>query len=282
MAAQDQDTLKLSKWDKQILIGESALGAGTLLGLSSAWYNGNSSHFHAFNDASEWLQLDKVGHFTTSYQIVRINSQILTWSGIPERKALNYSLLQTLAYMTTIEVLDGFDPTYGASFSDLGANSAGALLAYFQLKSKRAQAFTFKYSYRESGLSAYRPALLGKNFPERLLKDYNAQTYWLSINLRDITRIDAIPDWINLAIGYGGTGMVGGKYNPIFNEKGQRIPQLDRNREWSLSFDLNTDRIFKKKRGVNRALRIVSFIKIPLPGIKFSDHTAPEWQLFGF
>ncbi len=78
----------------------------------------------------------------------------------------------------------------------------------------------------------------------------------------------------------GGTGMVGGKINPIFNSEGKFIPPFERNREWSLSFDINTEKLFPSKKGLNRAFRLVSFIRIPLPGVTFSPGKSPDWTLF--
>lgn len=267
---------------KWFLIGESGLAGLSLVGLSSIWYDQPARGFHAFNDASEWLQMDKVGHYTSAYQAVRINSQILNWAGVNETLAVRYSLYQTLAYLTAVEVLDGFSPEYGASFTDLGANAAGALVYYVQFKSNTTDYFTFKYSYRNSGLSQYRPKLLGANSPERWLKDYNAQTYWLSLNIKKISGLEKFPNWLNLAIGYGANGLLGGKTNPGQNEMGEVLPDLSRKREWALSFDINLEKLFPSKKGVNRAFRIVSFIKIPLPGVVISKNEAPQWRFFTY
>ncbi len=144
--------------------------------------------------------MDKVGHFTTSYQILRVNSQILNWAGHTREKAIKYSFIQAVSYMTMVEVLDGFSPEYGASFYDLAANTAGSLLFYIQHKTNTVDYFTFKYSYQNSGFSGYRPELLGKNSSERWLKDYNGQTYWLSFNIHTISGLEKIPEWLNLAV----------------------------------------------------------------------------------
>ncbi|MES2628750.1 MAG: DUF2279 domain-containing protein [Bacteroidota bacterium] len=280
--AQPADSLQQRRKERVVVISESAIGAASLGMLASAWYNQSPRNFHAFNDADEWLQIDKVGHFTTSYQIVRINSQLLNWFGIPEKRALNYSLAQTLIYMTSVEVLDGFSATYGASFSDLAANTSGVLVYWLQHRYHLEDAFNLKFSYRSSGLTGYRPELLGASPAERWLKDYNGQTYWLSLNLQTLTGSNAFPAWLNLAMGYGGTGMLGGKANPVFNEEGLRLPVLERRREWALSLDISTDRLFPAKKGVNRAFRLVSFLKIPLPGVVFADGQRPQWKLFAY
>src|SRR5690606_39292104 len=44
------------------------------------------------------------------------------------------------------------------------------------------------------------PEALGNTFAARLLKDYNAQTYWLSV---DADKFFTFPKWLNVAVGYG-------------------------------------------------------------------------------
>jgi hypothetical protein len=55
-----------------------------------------------------------------------------------------------------------------------------------------------------------RPDVLGSNLPERIIKDYNGQTYWLSVNLHSFFKQSKIPKWLNLAVGYGADGMLSG------------------------------------------------------------------------
>ncbi len=275
-----QDSLVVSKpkGNNVVWLAETGLTAGSLALLTKVWYTEPKNEFHAFNDANEWLQMDKVGHGVASYQILRINSQLLEWSGIEQHKAVSKSFWLGMGYMTAIEVLDGFSPTYGASFTDLGANYAGALLYLLQYKTNSLDCFTLKYGFKTSGLAGYRPNLLGKSYAEQWLKDYNGQTYWLSLGLNRLTGVKVIPDWLNLALGYGAGGMLGGKANPMVNEQGLVLPELKREREYFLSLDINTEKIFKRKRNVNRAFRLVSFIKIPLPGVKFTGNGRVNWQ----
>jgi hypothetical protein len=49
----------------------------------------------------------------------------------------------------------------------------------------------FFSSYR---LCSKRPDVLGSNLPERIIKDYNGQTYWLSVNLHLFFKQSKIPN----------------------------------------------------------------------------------------
>jgi hypothetical protein len=59
-----------------------------------------------------------------------------------------------------------------------------------------------------------RPNVLGENFLQQTLKDYNGQTYWLSINVASFLSDDTrFPKWLNVAVGYGADGLIGGTEN---------------------------------------------------------------------
>src|SRR4051812_42271731 len=62
----DSTEKSLNKKRIACIIGtEATLYAGSLIGLNELWYkNYPRSSFHFFNDNKEWLQMDKVGHFT--------------------------------------------------------------------------------------------------------------------------------------------------------------------------------------------------------------------------
>src|ERR1035438_10237615 len=51
-----------------VSLGGAALYGGSLIVLNQYWYaNYPKSKFHFFNDNAEWQQMDKCGHFFTSY-----------------------------------------------------------------------------------------------------------------------------------------------------------------------------------------------------------------------
>src|ERR1700741_4392631 len=63
-----------------IAVGETVLGTGITLWLNYLWYKKfPHSKFHFFNDNAEWLNMDKMGHATTAYNIAAIQSDLLHW-----------------------------------------------------------------------------------------------------------------------------------------------------------------------------------------------------------
>ena len=219
---------------------EAALYAGSLIGLNELWYKDYPrSAFHSFNDNQEWLQMDKIGHLTTSYYVGRVGIGLLKWSGVKRKKAIWFGGMLGFTYQSTIEVLDGYSSEWGFSWGDFAANTGGSLLCIGQELAWNEQRIVLKYSFQQSEYAKFRPNLLGKNLQENMLKDYNGQTYWLSVNPASFMNHDAkFPKWLNIAVGYGANGMTGGEFNPPYiDEDGFQIYH-ERYRQYYLSFDM--------------------------------------------
>src|SRR5688572_22966205 len=69
--AQESDSVPVHrKRLNTLLIGGGATYGITLVGLNELWYKGNGREaFHFFNDNAEWKQVDKIGHFYSSFYL---------------------------------------------------------------------------------------------------------------------------------------------------------------------------------------------------------------------
>lgn len=254
-----------------VVTAEAGLYVVSLAGLWTMWYKDYpQSNFHFFNDNNEWLQIDKAGHFVTSYYISRLTSFSVEWAGMSHRNSVWYGGIAGFTYMTTIEILDGFSAEWGASAGDLTANSCGALLFIGQELLWKDQRITLKYSWHPTKYADYRPDILGRNTFQQMIKDYNGTTLWASGNLYafGIGR-SWIPRWLNIAVGYGAEGMTGATGNSISYE-GKPIPHFDRKRQFYLSFDVDLTRIPVKSKWMKLIFNAIGFLKIPAPAIGIS------------
>lgn len=251
---------------------ESALYAGSLIALNELWYkNYPRSAFHFFNDNREWLQMDKVGHVTTAYYIGRIGIGFLKWSGVDRRKAIWYGGILGSVYQSTIEVLDGYSRQWGFSTGDFAANTAGSLLVISQELLWDEQRIVLKYGFQKSQYARYRPDLLGSNLAEQLLKDYNGQTYWLSVNPSSFMKHASwFPKWLNIAAGYGADGMTGGYSNPTITDEYGNPLNFERYRQFYLSLDIDLTRIKTNSVFWRGIFTTVGFLKIPAPALEFN------------
>ena len=261
------DTLNLPRRNA-IIISESSTMSLSLLGLNQLWYaDYPRSKFHTLNDADEWLQMDKVGHVFSSYQIGRAGANILNWSGVSKKNQLVYGSTLGFTFLTAVEVFDGFSEEWGFSWSDMAANAAGTGLYVGQELLWEEQRIALKYSFHQTKYAPQRPDKLGEGFIEEMLKDYNGQTYWLSANVHSFFKESQIPKWLNVAIGYGADGMLTGKSETVNN----LIISHQRKRQFYLSLDVDLSRIETKSHVLKTIFEVFNVIKVPFPTLELDD-----------
>ena len=260
------DSLNLKR-QNNVIISESVLAAGTLIGLNQLWYaDYPRSDFHFINDNSEWLQMDKAGHAFSSYHLGRFGSEMLEWSGASTKKQLLYGAGIGFAFLTAVEALDGFSSQWGASAGDIIANASGTALYVSQELIWKEQRIIPKFSFHPTKYADLRPEILGSSFSEQILKDYNGQTYWLSANLHSFFKYSKIPKWLNLALGYGADGMISGnEQNATFFSASN--PQ--RYRQFYVSLDVDMTKIKTNSPFLKTVFSVLNTVKIPAPTIEF-------------
>ncbi len=249
--------------------------AGSLTALNAAWYQGYPrSGFHTFDDSREWLQLDKAGHAWTAYTTGKYLTNMWEWAGLPHKKAVWVGGLTGATYLTVIEFLDAYSAEWGWSWSDIGANMFGSGLFVGQELLWNEQRIQLKFSFHHSSykdpmLDSRADNLFGKPWYERMLKDYNAQTYWLSANLKSFFKQSNLPEWLNLAAGYGGDGMFGGFENSWTDTNGNVISRHDiaRKRQFYLAPDVDFTKIKTRSKFLRTTLSLLNAVKFPAPAL---------------
>lgn len=248
-----------------VIISETALSLGTLFALDKLWYSDYPrTSFHFKNDNNQWKQMDKMGHVMTSYYLGKVGMEVLDWSGVSKKNQLIYGGTFGFTFLTAVEILDGFSKKWGASWGDILANASGTGLLIGQELLWEEQRIILKYSFSQTNYAKQRPNVLGENFIQQALKDYNGQTYWLSANIWSFNKESNFPKWLNLALGYGADGMLYGE-NTISN-------QLLQNpyRQFYLSFDIDLTKIKTNSKFLKTLFTTINFIKIPAPAIEYN------------
>ncbi len=250
----------------RIVVGGSALSYGALYGtLAAGWYDGPKAPFHWFDDSREWAQLDKCGHFWGAFHESRGAVDLLRWAGVPRRQARIWGAPFGFLVQSPLEYFDGRQAQYGASWTDLAANAAGALTLAGELALWDEIRLQPKISYHLTSFAAQRPNTLGRTVAERLLKDYNGQTYWLSADVGAFLGPDSRwPRWLNVAAGYGATGLVYG--DPAFN----RANGFQTTRLFYLAPDINLQGIRTRSKLLRRVFYALNLFRLPLPALEFS------------
>ncbi len=269
------DSLAVFKKRKLALgISSIALTSGSLVYLNQAWYQEyNTSAFHTFDDTEEWFQMDKCGHAFSTYQTGRLMMNAMEWAGYSKKNQLLIGGLSGFAYMGAIEVMDGYSEGWGFSWGDMGVNALGSGLAIGQKALWNEQRLQLKFSFYSSKYAKYRPDLLGESFATQLLKDYNGQIYWLSINPSCFMKKETkFPKWLNVAFGYGADGMLGARYNNmVIEDESGKVTSFDRYRQGYFSLDVDLTRIKTKSRLLKSVFSCLNSIKIPFPNLELSE-----------
>ncbi len=266
------------------------------IGLYNAWYKKyDQESFHFFDDWNEWQNIDKYGHLYTSYFQGVLCYKGAKWTGLSENKSILTGIICGSLFQNTIEIMDGFSSKWGFSLTDFAANNIGLATFALQQKYWNEQRILFKVSsapisYSDaillstngtssSSLNKRVDDLFGSNYYERFLKDYNAQTLWISVNVDAfLPENNSWPDWLNLAVGYSGESMFGGFENTWTEQDAQFIlgPEYDRYKQFILGFDIDLDRIQTDNAFLKSLFSVFNIFKYPAPAIEYN--TRGEWK----
>ena len=258
--------------------------------LNNVWYaQYPRSRFHLF-DEGEWMQMDKAGHVISAYQGSKWVYSAMRWSGMKNRNAAWFGMGVGTLFQATLETLDGFSTEWGFSWSDITANTAGCALFGLQQAAWDEQRIVIKVSNtprkyplttvpsidgsKTTTIRERTNDLYGNNYTQTFFKDYNALIFWVSVNPKSFYKDSRLPDWLNLAVGYGAENMYGGYKNewpaaaPEFRLSDAAYPRY---RQYYLSFDIDLSRIKTKSKFLSSLARTFNFIKIPSPTLEFNS-----------
>lgn len=212
--------------------------------------------------------MDKLGHTTTAYTVGYVGDNLLKWSGVSRKKSVWVGGSLGLAYLTGIEILDGTSEEWGFSWGDMAANVLGSGIYISQELIWNEQRVRPKFSAHLTPYAELRPNVFGSSTNERLLKDYNGQTYWLSANIASFLNEDSqFPKWLSVAFGYSGEEMIkGDAKNYYIKEK-----TYSAYRQYYFSLDIDLSKIKTKSHFLKALFGTLNYIKIPFPTLEFSE-----------
>ena len=284
------DTLSKGRFTKALVFTGATYTAFSV-GLYNIWYKQyDQESFHLFNDWGEWGHMDKIGHVHTAYFQGVLCYKGARWTGLSKNKSITTGAICGLLFQSTIEVMDGFSSKWGFSIPDMAANVTGVGLFALQQKWWDEQRISLKVSSIPVGypkepflafdgtatttLDERATSLFGSNYFERYLKDYNAQTYWLSFNMNSLlSKGNKWPAWLNLALGYGAQNMYGGYANTwtaknnTFIADSQKYPRYS---QFYLGLDLDLPKLKPKNPFVKSVFSVLNIFKVPGPAIEFN------------
>ena len=248
--------------------------SGSILALRNVWYKETwTDEFLLFDDSRQWLGMDKAGHVFTANLITKNISSFYRWSGTDRKKSLLIGSSVAFGYLASIELLDGYSKNWGFSWSDIGANTLGIAWYTWQELLWEEQRFKLKFSAHLSPFAQYRPNTLGSSQPERLIKDYNGQTYWISVTpAQFLDNSSSFPKWLSFSFGYSVDEKLHGDFN-VFNiiDSKSNIKTFQAKSQYLFSLDIDFEQFNPKRKWVKTLFKVINHVKIPFPAVILSD-----------
>ena len=269
-----KDSVPNYKARKIFLTSTTAIVTGSSLAyLNTVWYSQYSNgKFHTFDDNAEWFQMDKCGHFYTNFQLSGLMIKTFKWAGFSKRKQLFIGGTLGFGYMTAVEIMDGYSSGWGFSWGDMIANGLGTALSIAQYAAWNEPRINLKFSFWPSTVAQYNPSLLGSTPGQQFLKDYNSQTYWLSVSPFAFCKNEKLPKWLAFSFGYGGNDMLGARYNDfaVIDEEGN-VKTFERARQYYFSLDVDFSKIKTKSKVLKTLFSAVNLLKVPFPTLELMN-----------
>ena len=247
---------------KRVIISSSIIGLGyasSLIALYDVWYaEFPKSKFHFYNDGSNWMQMDKFGHGFSGYLLSQKAGDLYRWSGVKKSYPwIGFGI--GMSYLGALEFMDAYNQGWGFSTYDVLANFSGGALYLSQELIFKKQLVLPKFSFFPSKYAAYRPEVLGKNFPEQLLKDYNGQTYWFSFPIGGFAPSVKKMNWLCLSLGYSVDQKLVGDQDAYLDFRASR--------QVLVSLDIDLTRLPIKNPTLKKVLAQLNMIKIPFSAL---------------
>ena len=250
-----------------ILVAGSSVGAaaGLYIYLQKAWWAENSTNFH-FDEGRDLRyanNLDKMGHLMGGIIVSDIYYDLCRGLGMNDKRAAWWGFGMGTGLQLAIEIKDGFAPDWGFSVPDIAFGAFGSLMPLLKQKSPFFKNTDFKFSYWRRSDKYFDVRALKPGFH---IDDYLNQTYWMTTSLRYLTgnRVDWIPDWLGLSIGWG-IEAESWNTNPADPGSGGKP-------EFYISPDIDLVRLFNPKRTFwKMTLKRLNYLKIPLPTLQLTQ-----------
>lgn len=254
------ESTEIDKCRLGIVAGTGLAGIATIhIYQANGWWKDNRTSFHFQEDLKYGLSVDKLGHFYGASVLTFVFSRSLQWANFPERDALWWGAGASALFQTYVEIEDGFS-TWGFDRVDFASDMLGAFYPVAQHYSPFLQNFNFKFSYHPSPL-LNEPGGIGFQGQKHILfDDYEGQTIWLSIRVKDLLPQSPAaiwPGWLCLAVGYGARDIISSNpYSVLY-----------------LSLDYDMTRLIPGDTAFLKTLgQALNFIHFPAPTIRITPH----------
>lgn len=242
------------------------LGVGSAIGIAfysldrgfrDNWWYSQRIPFHFSEDNLYALDIDKYAHVYAAAFAGFVSARSFEWAGFSRTSSVWYGAGLGLLFLTYIEFQDGFSPEWGFSTMDALGNCVGTAFFVMQHYIPFFRSFDMKMSYKPS-------AMLGKTGShgiavkkQTVIDDYEGQTYWLGIKVRNVLPEDIKRYWpAFLGIAAGVTV--------------RDLLQENRRKEFYLALDFDFTALPGDTWFLKMLKEAANYIHVPAPAVRIS------------
>ncbi len=257
-------------WTRVGVASGSLVGAIVALHIyqNQAWWSGQRSAFHVFEDPAYQADFDKFGHTFGAYYSCYFFDQAYQWAGLDSAQASTFGALSGALWEYYVEIEDGYAQAWGFSRGDAKSDILGATFYLLNQRVPILRNFRYKWFYTPTNkVLKDQPDIPGQTV--NAIEDYGGQTYYLSADIHNMLPRNLQPywpKWLNLAAGVSGYDINSVDYaSPTGNGFDLR------KKAWYLALDYDLDRIIPPLSSgfVNFILRSLGYWHFPAPAWRF-------------
>lgn len=245
------------------LVPAAAIGGIIVLNYEAFWKYAARSPEHFSPDPPYAMHIDKFSHFYISAAGSDLMRYGYREAGLSEKTSAWVGASVSLVAATMVEVIDGlhgYDPEYGFSPGDWGADLVGCSLPVLRSYFPELQRLTTKLSMWPSD------AIKGGAY-KTIADDYESQFYWLSLDVHDWL---GLPPWLNVAAGFSAENLAPAALLP------SRIG-LEPRTLFLIAPDINLRGLPIHGAFWEKVLGVMDYIRIPSPALQIGPRLKWWW-----
>jgi hypothetical protein len=242
---------------------------GVFIYFQNAWWKDQKTNFNwdMKYDFSYALSLDKMGHYWSSEISADFLKELFLWTGLKQRQSLLWSGIFISTCGGIIEMKDAFAPRYGFSPSDFAADVLGAFTPLFKDMCPVLKNFKIKWGYdlihKPDKIYLYETLPWGRK--SSFMDIYERHNYYISTDISSLlanSKFDAFPKFLNLAIGFSASNIIG-----------QANKKAKFEVYFSLDWNLEKMNIAKNKKNIKKIIHYLDYYHFPAPAVRIRPNS---------